>query len=140
MTDEHSTPSVLTLSIVTSTLLCVFMLAMSWGLGLVFDEHVAGLLAASTTWSLAIILSLQDHISLPRRRTFLGGSGFGLVMIVFNVAPLLVGTKSHLLIPIAVAVLIPPMLAIHALLERIVFTDGERREIKSSASQRTRVV
>jgi len=126
-------------SLVINALLFAFMLAMSWALEFVFDDHVAGLLAASATWSVPIFLSSQDQISLPYRRAFFGGSGFGLVMIIFNIAPLLVGARSHLLTPISVAVLILPMIAINALLERIVFTDAERQEIKSRASERTRV-
>jgi hypothetical protein len=116
-----------------------FMLAMSWALGFFFSEHVAGLLAASATWSIPVFLASQDHISLTYRRTFLQLSSFGLVMIVFNIAYLIGEAKPHLLFLIAVAVLTLPMLAIHALLERIVFTDEERQEIKSLRSQRTRV-
>jgi hypothetical protein len=104
-----------------------------------FSEHVAGLLAASATWSIPVFLASQDHISLTYRRTFLQLSSFGLVMIVFNIAYLIGEAKPHLLFLIAVAVLTLPMLAIHALLERIVFTDEERQEIKSLRSQRTRV-
>ena len=126
-------------SIVTNVLLACLMLAMSWALGFVFDDHVAGLLAAIATWSVPIFLSSQEQISLPYRRAFFGGSGFGLVMIIFSIAPFLVGARSHLLTPIAVAVLILPMIAINALLERIVFSDAERQEIKSHAPERTRV-
>jgi len=63
---------------------------------------------------------------------------FCLATLVFNVAPLLVGTKP-LLTPIAVAILVLPMMAINALLERIVFTGAERLEIRSRRSERTRV-
>jgi hypothetical protein len=126
--------------VVTMAPLGFFMLAMSWALEFAFDDHVAGLLAASATCSLPIFLSSQDHISLPYRRAFFGGSCFGLFMIVLNVAYLIVGAKSHLFVPIAVVVLILPELAIIALLERILFTDEERLEIQSRTSQKTRVV
>ena len=125
--------------VVTMVPLCFFMLTMSWALEFVFDGHVAGLLAGIATWSLSIILSTYDHVSLPYRRAFIGCSSFGFLMIVFNIAPLLVGATSHLLAPIVVAVMILPMIAINALLERILFTDEERLEIKSRSSQRTRV-
>jgi hypothetical protein len=126
--------------IVTNLLLCVFMVAMSLALEFVFDEHVAGLLAASATWSLPIFLSSLDHISLAHRRRFFGGSSFALVMIIFNIAYLIVGAKPHVFVPIAVVVLMLPAIAINVLLERILFTDEERLEIKSHNSQRTQVV
>jgi hypothetical protein len=62
-----------------------------------------------------------------------------LVIIVFTIGPLLIESKSHLFVPIAVAALILPMIAINALLERIVFTDAERLEIRARRSERTRV-
>ena len=139
MTDEHPRPSVLTVSIAINMLLAAFLIAMSWALEFVFDEHVAGLLAASATWSVPIFLSSQDQISLRYRSAFFGGSGFILFIIIVNVANLIVGAKSHLFVPIVVAVLMLPMIAINALLERIVFTDEERLLMKSRASQRTRV-
>jgi hypothetical protein len=115
------------------------MLAMSYALEFVFDDHVAGLLAATATWSIPVFLSTPDHISLPYRRGFFAGSSFGLVMMTFNIGYLIVGAKPHVFIPIAIVVLTLPMLAISALLERILFTDEERLEIKSRTSQRTRV-
>jgi hypothetical protein len=110
------------------------MLAMSYALEFAFDDHVAGLLAATATWSIPVFPSTLDHISLPYRRGFFGGSGFGLVMMDFNIAYLIVGAKPHVFIPIAAVVLMLPVFAINALLYRILFTDEER------TSQRTRVV
>jgi hypothetical protein len=126
--------------VVTNLLLCVFMFAMSLALEFVLDDHVAGLLAASATWSLPIFLSSLGHIRLTYRRGFFASSSFGLVMIVFNTGYLIVGAKSHLLMPIAVVVLMLPAIAINALVQRILFTDEERLEIKSRNSERTQVV
>ena len=134
MNDEHS----LRITLVTNVLLASFMLAMLWALGLIFDSHVAGLLTASMTWSIPIYLSSLDQISLRYRRAFYDSSGFVLIMIVLNIAPLLVEAKSHLFVPIALAALIFPLIAINALMERIVFTDAERLEIRARKSERTR--
>jgi hypothetical protein len=105
---------------------------------LVFEDHVAALLAAIAAWSLAVFLATYP-LRLPYRRGFCGGSSFGAVMIAFQAGYLIVGAKPHVLVPIAVIVLMLPALAVTALLERILFTDEERQEIKSQTTQVYRV-
>ena len=125
--------------VVTNVLLGLFMLTMSFSLEFVFDDHVAGLLAATATWSIPILLGAQNHVRLPYRRGFFIGSAFGLVMMVMNIGYLVVGAKSHLFIPIAVVVLMLPAVAINVLLERILFTAEERLEIESHNSRRYQI-
>ena len=122
-------------STITFVLLGLFMLTMSFGLEFIFDDHVAGFLAGTATWSLAIILSAQRHVRLQYRRGFFAGSSFGLIMMVFNIAYLLVGARPHVFVPVAVVVLMLPAIAINVLLERILFTAEERLEIESQYSR-----
>jgi hypothetical protein len=126
-------------SVVTFVLLGIFMFTMSLGLEFVFDDHVAGLLAATATWCLPVLLSAQCRVRLLYRRGFFAGSSFGLVMMVFNIAYLIVGTKPHVFIPVAVIALMLPAVAINLLLERILFTAEERLEIESQNSRRHQI-
>ena len=127
--------------VVTYVLLGFFYFTMYLGLGFVFDDHVAGLLAATATWSLPVFLSAQTiyPIRFPYRRRFFNGSSFGAVMMIFQIPYLVVGARPHVFVPIVVVVLMLPVLAITALLERILFTDEERQEIKSHHPQIYRV-
>jgi hypothetical protein len=120
-------------TVVTHVLLGFLYLTMYFGLGFVFDDHVAALLAATATWSVPVFLSAQTSypIRLPYRRGFLTGSSFGAVMMAFQVGYLIVGARSHVFVPIAVMVLMLPVFAINGLLERILFTAEERLEINS---------
>lgn len=126
-------------SVVTCVLLGLFMFTMSLGLEFIFDDHVAGFLAAAATWSLPVFLSVQSHVRLPYRRGFFAGSSFGLVMMVFNIGYLIVGAKPHVFVPIAVMVLMLPAVAVNVLLERILFTAEERLEIESHHSRRHQI-
>ena len=116
-------------------------LFMLYGLAFLFDENVAGLLAAAATWSLAVLGSVWGS-QLSWRYGFYQVSSLPVLMAVFHFAPLVVGAKPHVLVPIVVVVLMLPMLAITTLLERIVFSEEERRQITEEhlrAGQRTRV-
>jgi hypothetical protein len=116
-------------------------LSMLYGLAFLFDENVAGLLAAAATWSLAVLGSVWGS-QLSWRYGFYRVSSLPVLMAVFHLAPLVVGAKPHVLVPIVVVVLVLPMLAITTLLERIVFSEEERRQITEErlrAGQRTRV-
>jgi hypothetical protein len=122
-------------SAITIVLLGFFCFAMSLSLEFIFDEHIAGLLAAIATWSLPVFLSTLP-IHLKYRRGFLSGSSIGAVMTVIQTASLVVGAKSHVFIPIAAVILMLPAITITVLLERILFTAEERLEIKSRYSRR----
>jgi hypothetical protein len=124
--------------VVTGVLLGLFYFTMYFGLGFVFEGHVAALLAAIAAWSLAVFLATYP-LRLPYRRGFCGGSNIGAVMMAFAIGHLIVGAKPHVLVPIAIMVLMLPVLAIGTLLERILFTDEERQEIKSQTTQVYRV-
>ena len=74
---------------VSSTFLCVFYLAMSFGLSVVFDGNVARLLAATAIRSVAVFL-LALPVRLPYRRAFWSGSSFAGVMMVFAIPSFIV--------------------------------------------------
>jgi hypothetical protein len=124
--------------IVIMTVVGLFDLAMSFGLGLFLDDNVAGLLAATACWSVPVLLLAQTThpLRLPYRHGLLAASGFAATMMAFNLAPLIVGAKPHVFIPIVVTVLMLPSVAISALLQRMLFTAEERLEMRSHYSRR----
>jgi hypothetical protein len=125
-------------ALLTNVLLALFYLTMKFGLGFGFDGNVAGVLAAAATWSLPVLLGTQTTypIGLPYRHGLLGGSSFALVMMIFSIALLIVGAKSHVWVPIVVVVLMLPAIAINVLLERIFLTAEERLEINKTLQSR----
>jgi hypothetical protein len=82
-------------SIITNVMLGLLYFTMRFGLGFVFDDNVAGLLAATATWSLPIILSAQQRIRLRYRHVFWNGSCFGAVMMAITIAFAIPDGNSH---------------------------------------------
>jgi hypothetical protein len=122
-----------------NVLLALFMIAVGLGLEFLLDEHIAWLLAAIATLSISVFASTLTPVRLSYRYAFLGASGFSLVMMVFHIAPLIVGAKPHVYIPVVILVLMLPCFAINALLQRILLSDEDRHELGQGFGQRTRI-
>jgi hypothetical protein len=122
----------------TTVLLGFFYFAMSFGLGFVFDDNVAGLLAAAATWFLPVLLGAQA-IRLPYRYGIWSASFFGGLTMALTIASVIGGPNSHGVNILAFVILMLPATAVHGLLERILFTAEERLEIKSRHSRRYQI-
>jgi hypothetical protein len=124
--------------VVTFVLLGVFFFAMTFAFGFIFDNNVAGLLAAATTWSLPVLLSAQAT-RLPYRYGFWSSASFGGLTMAITIASVIGGPSRHGFNIPAFMILMLPATAIHVLLERMLFTAEERLEIKSRHSRRYQI-